>query len=167
MPMKGSAFMADDRCNSMKQARGFSLIEMMIALLILTLGLLAAGPMLSTTVQLTTLARSKSTAALTAQSALEHLADLYRRNPSAAEFTPGNHQETSLREVRNPLNMSVLNRYKVTWFVDNIPDPRAGMISPGRMVSVRVTPMRSESEADIGSVQNKVLTVTAVFGMEP
>ena len=165
--MKGSAFMADSRCNSMKHAKGFSLIEMIIALLILTLGLLAAGPMLSTTAHLTTLARSKNTAALTAQSALEHLADLYRRNPSAVELTPGNHQEASLREVINPLNMSVLNRYKVTWFVDDIPDPRAGMILPGRMVSVRVTPLRSESEADIDSIRNKVLSVTAIFGMEP
>ena len=75
----------------LKKVSGFSLIEMMIAMAILTFGLLAVGPLLYIVTSSASLARSKDTAAVAAQDTLEILSDLYARNPSAEEFLPGIH----------------------------------------------------------------------------
>jgi type II secretory pathway pseudopilin PulG len=165
MPMRNEDFMTDNDF-SIYGETGFGLVELMIASLILTCSLLAVGPLLSTTIRLTATARSKSTAAVAAQSTLEHLADLYRRNPSDAELAPGQHQEESLREVRNPLDSGVLDRYEITWVVGELPDPRPSTVAavlPGRTVSVRVTPVGPDDEPILG----KSLTVNTMLGMEP
>ena len=74
-------------CSAERQ--GFSLIEMMLALIILTFGLLTAGQLLYVAAGSSSLARSKGTAALAAQSLLESLASLYSQNPLAADLALG------------------------------------------------------------------------------
>ena len=150
-----------------KQADGFTLVELMIAVLILTVGLLAAAQILTITIGLDSLARSKSTAALAAQNELERLADLYRRNPAAGELKIGAHQAEELIEIRNPLTQNVLNRYKITWFVSNITDPRPGIDISGRIISVRATPMSAKNVESTHSSQNKATTLSAVIVAEP
>ena len=146
---------------------GFSLVELMIAVYIMTFGLLAAAPLLTMTAGLDALARSKSASALAAQNELERLADLCRRNPAAVELTAGAHQAAELIEVRNPLTQKTLNMYKITWFVSDVPDPRPGVDLPGRIISVRATPMLTESLENTHSFQNKVTSLNAVIIAEP
>ncbi len=71
-------------CSAGRQ--GFTLIEMMLALIILTFGLLTAGQLLYVAASSSSLARSKGTAAIAAQSLLESLASLYSQNPLAADL---------------------------------------------------------------------------------
>ena len=151
----------------MKSADGFSLVELMVAIFILTVGLLAAAQLLTMTVGLDTLARSKSAAALAAQNELERLTDIYRRNPAAGALTIGSHQAEELTEIRNPLTQKVLNRYKITWSVSSIPDPRPGVDLPGRIVTVNAVPMLSESVENTYPFQRKAATFNAVFAAEP
>ena len=143
------------------------MLELLTAVFILTFGLLAAAQLLIMTMRLDALARSKSTAALAAQNELERLADLHRRNPSAEELTIGSHQAKELAEIRNPLTQNALNRYKITWLVGGIPDPRPGMNPPGRIISVRATPMLTEDVENTQPFQNKKITFNAVIAAEP
>ena len=147
--------------------KGFSLIEVMIAVFILTFGLLATAQLFAMTMKLDALARSKSTATLAAQNELDRLAELYRRNPAAEELTVGTHQAEELTEIRNPVTQHVLNRYKITWQVGGIPDPRPGMDPRGRIISVRATPEHMENVENPGSSKNKVITLNAVILAEP
>jgi len=149
-----------------KQNDGFSLVEVLIAVFILAFGLLAAAQLLTMTMGLDLLARSKSTAALAAQNELERLADLYLRNPAAKELAIGTHQAEELMEIRNPVNQNVLNRYKITWLVSGIPDPRPEIEPQGLIISVRATPMLTESEENPRSYQNKTITLNAVIAAE-
>jgi len=146
---------------------GFSLVEVLVAVFILTIGLLSAAQMLAMAMKLDAQARSKSTAALAAQNELERLADLYRRNPAAEELTIGTHQAVELTEIRNPVTQNVLSRYRITWLVDGIPDPRPGIEHAGRVISVRATPMLTESVESPRSFQNKEITLNAVIAVEP
>ncbi|MDR1727416.1 MAG: hypothetical protein LBT74_05745 [Acidobacteriota bacterium] len=145
------------------RAAGFGLIELVLALLLLGVGLLAAGPLLGTTARLTAQARSRSAAALAAQDALERLSDLCRRNPSAAELSPGDHREDALLEVRNPLEGNVLDRYQVSWSVGAIPDPRPGVTLPGKAVAVRVTTALPGGDL----AEDRAVTVNMVTGCAP
>ena len=148
-------------------ADGFSLVEVMIAVFILAFGLLAAAQVLAMAMVLEAQARSKSTATLAAQNELERLTDLYRRNPEAKELTIGAHQAEELTEIRNPITQNVLNRYKITWFVSGIPDPRPGIDLKGSVISVQATPMRTESEESPGHFKKKAITLNAVIVAEP
>ena len=154
-------------CEISVQADGFSLVEVMIAVFILTVGLLSAAQLLAMAAGLDAQARSKSTAALAAQNELERLADLYRRNPAADELTIGTHQAEELTEIRNPATQNVLSRYKITWLVEGIPDPRPGLEPQGRVISVRATPMLTESVESPRSFKNKEITLNAVIAAEP
>ena len=146
---------------------GFSLVELLIAVFILAFGLLAAAQVLTMALGLDVLARSKSTTALAAKNELERLADLYRRNPGSEELTIGTHQAEELTEIRNPVTQNVLYRYKITWFVSAIPDPRPEIDPNGRIISVRAAPMPAESEEIPVSYKNKAITLNAVIAEEP
>jgi len=148
-------------------ADGFSLVEVMVAVFILSFGLLAAAQVLTMALVLEAQARSKSAATLSAQNKLERLSDLYRRNPEEEELTIGTHQAEELTEIRNPLTQSVLNRYKITWLVSGLADPRPGMDIKGRVISVRATPMLTESAESPHSFINKAITLNAVIVAEP
>ena len=145
-----------------KKVSGFSLIEMMIALAILTFGLLAVGPLLYIAVSSSSLARSKDTVSIAAQSKLEFLSDLYYRNPSAEALAPGSHgpQQT---QVVNPVDDKILNRLALTWTVSNIPDPRPGKVLKAKWVRVTATPIQSGGESNIKPTLNKVLNITTIL----
>ena len=165
--MSKCCFNPDAEVERRETDKGFSLIEVLVAVFILTLGLLSAAQLLTMALGLDALARSKNTAMLAAQNELERLADLYRRNPAAEELTIGTHQAEELTEIRNPLNQTVLNRYKITWLVSGIPDPRQGVDPQGRIISIRATPMLTESMENTGSLKNKTITLNAVIAAEP
>ena len=150
-----------------ENAAGFSLVELMIAVFILAFGLLATAQLLTVTMKLDAMSRLKSASAMAAQSKLDNLIDLYRRNPAAEELTVGAHQADGLMEILNPVTQKALNRYKITWVVDNIPDPRSGVDLPGRVISVRATPMLSESEENTHHFHNKAVSFNAVVSGAP
>lgn len=141
---------------------GFSLIEIMIALIILTYGLLAAGQLMYVTACAGSLARSKGTAALAAQDKLEFLADLYRQNPYASDLTIGEHGPEHVRIV-NPVNGATLNFYGVSWNVSSVSDPRPGKALPARQVRVTVIPIQSGGAANQRAFLNKIINVTSIF----
>jgi prepilin-type N-terminal cleavage/methylation domain-containing protein len=157
---KGILFMRIPVCYAGRQ--GFSLIEMMLALIILTFGLLATGQLLYVAASSNSLARSKGTAALAAQSVLESLDALYRQNPLAADLVPGSHGPRQTI-VSNPVEGTVLNRYEVRWTVENVPDPRPLKMLNARRVRATVTPVQSDGTANVRPGMNKILNITTIF----
>jgi prepilin-type N-terminal cleavage/methylation domain-containing protein len=145
------------------KTRGFSLIELLISLAILTFGLLALGPLLYIAASSGSLARSKGTAAIAAQNQLEFLADLYRRNPAANELTLGIHQPQQA-QLANPVDGTILNQYDIDWTVSTVSDPRPGKVLHARLVRVAVTPTRSGGMINTKPSLNKALNVTTIFG---
>jgi len=143
--------------------QGFGLVELMIAQVILAFGLLAAAPLLYVTASSGSLARSKSTAAITAQDKIESLADLYYRNPLAEDLTLGNHGP-QYTQVVNPADGTVLNRYDIGWVVSTIPDPRPGKAVAGRLIRVTITPAKLTGEKNSHPAFNKILNVTTILG---
>ena len=153
------------RSDFFTNSQGFSLIESMIALIVLTFGLLATGHVLFTAAGLGHLARSKTTAVIAAQSTVEFLSDLYRRNPAAEELAPGSHGPVS-NQVMNPVNDNVLNRYSISWISGAIPNSRPAASPQGLILSIRVTPIASSEKASSAALPNKSLTVTALISPE-
>jgi len=145
-----------------EKSEGFSLIEVLMALIILAFGLLAVSQPIYIATRSDSLARSQGTAALAAQNKLEHLAHLHHQNPSADELALGSHgpQET---EVTNPIDGATLNRYKVTWVVSNVLDPRPGKVSGARFVTVTVAPIGTDGSENNQAFFNKVVNAATVF----
>ncbi|MBN1569357.1 MAG: prepilin-type N-terminal cleavage/methylation domain-containing protein [Acidobacteria bacterium] len=145
--------------------KGFSLIEIMTALCIIGFGLLAVGQLLYVASGSSSLARSKSTAVLAAQNVMESLETLYSRNPSAPDMAVGNHGPRSI-EVANPANGTILNRFHVSWVVENVPDPRPGKVLKARRVRAVVTPVRLDGSENNQVGLNKTLSVSALFSQK-
>ena len=141
---------------------GFTLIEMLIALLILTFGLLAAGQLMYVAAASASLARSKSAAAMVAQNKLEYLADLFRQNASAADLTTGTHGPEQV-QINNPLGGNALNRFNIAWTVSIVSDPRAGKVLAAKQVTVTVTPLGAGTSVNSKRMLNKIISVTAIF----
>lgn len=141
---------------------GFTLVETLIAVVILTFGLLAVGQMLFATIAGTTLARSKSTAATVARDKLDFLADLYARTPAASQLAVGNHGPEVV-QIPNPGGSTVLNRYNVNYTVSTVPDPRPGKVLNAIMVRVTATPITAAGQTNLKTSQNKVVSVTGTF----
>jgi prepilin-type N-terminal cleavage/methylation domain-containing protein len=140
---------------------GFTLTEMLIALFIMTFGLLSAGQLMLVAMGSSSLARSKDSAAVAAQDRLEFLADLYRRDTSAAELTVGDHAPL-LVNIVNPTDNSVLNRFSVGWNVSVVPDAR-GKTLHARLVRVTVTPIDTAGNVNSRRLLNKVVSVSSIF----
>jgi len=141
---------------------GFSLLEAMIALILATYGLLAAGQLLYMSASAASLARSKETAALAAMDALESLSDLYHRNRYDISLAPGNHGPEVFR-VMDPDGKSVLNSFRITWSVENTEDPRPGKRLDARLVIVTVTPIGPGNAFNYRPPFNKILDVPTIF----
>jgi Tfp pilus assembly protein PilV len=141
---------------------GFGLIEILIALLIMTFGLLAVGQLIYMTTGTGSLARSKGTTVTAAQSKLESLSDLYRRNPDSVEMSAGMHGP-ELAESLNPATGVALDRFEITWNVGNVPDPRPGKTLQAKLVSITVTPARSGGGANTKPLLNRVLNLSTVI----
>jgi prepilin-type N-terminal cleavage/methylation domain-containing protein len=111
---------------------GFTLMETLVALVILTFGLLAAGQMMFVAMGSNSLSRSKGSAVTVAQDRLEFLADLYRQNPANADLTLGTHTFLASSgqtgpvpvEIKNPNDNTTVNRFSVVWSVCLVPDSR-------------------------------------------
>ncbi len=142
--------------------QGFSLIETLIALLVLAVGLLAATQLISIAMGSRSLSRSKQMAAVVAQSQLEHLGDLYRQDASAMDLAPGNHGPREVR-VLNPVSGTELNCFSVSWIAGHVSDPRPGKILQARQVTVTVTPAQSQAADNVQVPLNKVLNMTTIF----
>jgi prepilin-type N-terminal cleavage/methylation domain-containing protein len=140
---------------------GFTLVEMLIALFILTFGLLAAGQMMAVAMSSSSLARSKGSAAVVAQDRLEALGDLFRQNAAAADLTVGDHGPIQV-QVTNPVSMRAVNRFNVTWRVSVVPDAR-GKILNARLVRVTVTPIGAGTTANSRALMNKIVNVSGIF----
>lgn len=145
--------------------RGFSLIEMMIALAVLTFGLLAAGSVLFIGASSGSLARSKGTAALAAQDKLESLAFLYLRDPLAGDLAMGYHGPVQT-EVVNPVDAGVLNQYRIEWVVRSVPDPRPGKSLDAVLVVVTVSPELPGGNPNRKAGWNKTVVVSTILGQE-
>jgi prepilin-type N-terminal cleavage/methylation domain-containing protein len=158
-PREDDGFFPDNRYVAEK---GFTLPETLIAMMVLTFGLLGTGQLIYVAMSSTSLARSKASAALVAQSKLDFLADLYRQNPGAPDLTDGAHGPEQV-EVTNPSSRSTLNRYNVAWKVAMVPDPRAGRILKARQVTVTVTPVGSGGRANSKASLNKVVNLTTIL----
>ncbi len=142
--------------------QGFSLVESLIALFILSLGLLAVAQMLLVSLSSPTLARSKSSAALVAQDKLEFLAAAYRQDPAHADLTLGNHGPDFVN-VNNPNDARLLNRYAVNWNISQVPDPRAWKTLHAIIASVTVTPVDAGGNRNDQQLMNKVVSVTTTL----
>ena len=142
--------------------RGFSLIEMMIALVLLTFGLLSAGQMLFIAASSGSLARSKGTAAIAAQDRLESLAAQYLRDPLAPELALGQHGPIQ-NEIVNPADAGILNRYRIEWRVAPVPDPRPGKLLDAKLIAVTVTPSLSGGALNNKPGLNKTLSISTIF----
>lgn len=142
--------------------QGFNLIEMMIALILATFGLLAAGQVLGTAIRCASLSSSKGTAVVAARSTLESLQDLYSRNPSHGDLSSGNHGPREINFV-NPIDETVLNRYRITWSAAGVSDPRPGASPDAVRLSVSVTPIRSDGTSNYSPPLNRALTFETIL----
>jgi prepilin-type N-terminal cleavage/methylation domain-containing protein len=140
---------------------GFSLIETMIALIILTVGLLATAQLIYPSFSSASLARPKGVAAIAAHSQLETLSQLYRQDQASPELSFGNHGPQEV-QVRNPADGRALNRFNAVWTVSPVPDPR-GRSLPARIVRVTLTPIQTGGAANSRASMNKVLSVTSIL----
>ena len=146
-------------------AQGFSLIEILMATALTTIGLLAACQLLYMAMSASSLVRSKETAALSAMDRLESLSDSYARDPGNGDVLPGNHGPEE-NQIKNPDNASILNRFQVTWTGDSVADPRPGKKIDARRICVTVTPALENGAANHQTGFNKILIVTTVFSPE-
>lgn len=149
----------------LKDTPGFSLVETMMALVILTFGLLSAGQLLYIAAASGSLARSKDAAAVTAQARLETLATLYRHDPMSPDTGLGSHGPVPA-VIRNPETGTVLNRYSVAWEVQQIPDPRPHKQIDARLVRVTVTPSLEGGTPNSSPRLNKILTLSTILSAE-
>jgi prepilin-type N-terminal cleavage/methylation domain-containing protein len=150
------------RASFLKNEQGFSLVEVMIALIIAAFGLLAAGHLIFVSVSSASLARSKGTAALAARNMLESLSGLYAMDPSHDQLVPGNHGPQEIK-IMNPNTGNVLNHFSITWTTGNVRDPRTGVIPVARRIGVTVTPIRSGGVMNYRPPFNKTLNIATVF----
>ncbi len=144
------------------EADGFTLIEMLIALLILSFGLLSAGQLMYVAMSSASLARSKGNASMVAQDKLEFLADIFRRNRADANLTVGDHGPEQV-QILNPNSGTALNRFQVVWNVSVVPDPRAGKVLTARLVRVTVTPLGTAATVNNQIGLNKTVSVSSIF----
>ncbi len=142
---------------------GFTLVEMLIALCVLTIGLLAAAQMIYVAASSASLARSKGNAAVAAQSKIEQLSALYSQNQTDANLTIGDHGPEQV-QMLNPSTNTVLNRFNVSWTVSAVADPRPGRATlEALQVVVTATPIRADNSTNRMALLNKVVTVSAIF----
>ena len=61
---------------------------------------------------------------------------------------------------------TVLNRYDVTWKVENVSDPRPGKVLNARRVRATVTPVQIGGAENIRPGFNKVLNIVTIFSQK-
>jgi len=151
---------------AVRGASGFSLLETLIAIVVIGSALLVAAEMLYAALASGSLARAKGTAAQAAQDRMELLAGIYARNRDAAELTPGEHGPESV-VILNPVTHAELNRYSVAWTVSEVPDPRPGKILIARQIVVTVTPVDAEGKRNLKANLNKAVSLATIICGSP
>jgi hypothetical protein len=134
----------------------------MIALFILTFGLLATAQLLSVAASAGSLARSSETATIAAQDQLEQLADRFRRTPDDPDLAPGLHGPRTI-EVTDTTAGTVLNRFDIAWEVSEPAPVRPGVNPGAREVTVTVTPVVSTGAPNRHPRLNKVVGIASIF----
>jgi Tfp pilus assembly protein PilV len=139
------------------------MIETLIALLILTFGLLATGQLIFLAMSNHSLARSKGSAALVAQDQMERLADLYRQNTAGTDLTVGDHGPLQVA-LTSPSDSSIVNRYNVDWSVSSV--VTNGKTLKALNVTVTVSPIGSTgTTANNQTGLNKIVTMSSMFSI--
>lgn len=151
---------------SRNNSQGFTLVESLMAIFVMSFGLLAVGQLLFVTLGSPALARSKGTAVEAAQNRLESLAVAYRQNPDGPDLTLGAHGPVVV-ELRNSNDNRLLNRFNVAWTVSTVPDPRAWKTLRAKRVSVTVTPITQDGRVHNRNSLNKVISMTTIFSARP
>ena len=145
---------------SQPSAQGFSLIETMIGMFILTFGLLATGQLLFLATSSSSLARSKGSATIVAQNQLETLADLYRQSPASADLTVGNHGPNQVAVTS--YDGRTVNRFNVAWTVADV--VTNGKTLKAKQVVVTSTPIQSTGTTTNSRIGlNKVISLSSIF----
>lgn len=141
---------------------GFTLIEALIALMILAISLLSAGQMIYAALSSASLSRSKGTAAIAARSKLQSLADQYGRDPLALDLSEGDHGGEQVK-IANPIDDSTLNLYTVSWSVSPVSDPRPGKTPKAKYATVTVRPIQPSGADNSKAGLNKVVSLATLF----
>ena len=146
----------------LNKSQGFSLLEVMIALMLLTSGLLAAGQLIYAATASGSLARSKFAAAVAAQDKLELLSALYAQNPFADELTIGDHGPQQVI-ITNPVDGNALNIFNIYWNISEISDPRPGSKINARAARVMAIPIHSGGAENKQARLNKIVSISSIF----
>jgi competence protein ComGC len=142
--------------------RGFTLLENLLALAVLTFGLLASAPMIAAALKSATLAQSKACAILAAQSKVDYLTERYQHDPSDPELQWGRHGPETL-DVLDPVGGTVWNRLEIIWTVDDVPDPRPGFHLAARLLTIEVRPVGRTGSPNLKTWLNRELSLSAVL----
>jgi prepilin-type N-terminal cleavage/methylation domain-containing protein len=145
--------------------QGFSLIELLIATLVLTYGLLAAGQLISASLGSASLCQAKETASVMVRSKIESLMALYRHNPNSPDLMPGSHGPEQV-EIINPLDGKILNKYESSWLVANLPDPSPGIAIPARLIVATARPVDSAGSPNFKAPLNKAISVSTIVSRQ-
>jgi prepilin-type N-terminal cleavage/methylation domain-containing protein len=140
---------------------GFTLIEMLFALLVLSTGLLAMGQLIFAALSCASLARSKANAAIAAQDKLEFLGSLCQRDPADQDLTSGIHDGDVVQFTSD--GGVVLNRFRVSWIVSELEDPRGGIVLPAKLIRVAASPVDMDGNRNDRVLLNKTVEVVSVF----
>lgn len=140
---------------------GFTLIENLLALAVLTFGLLASGHLIAAAFKSATLAQAKACAILAAQSKAEYLADLYQHNPSGPELRTGRHGPET-QDVLDPEGGTVWNRLEIVWTIADVPDARIEARLAARLLTVEVRPIGRNGDPNSKIWQNKELVLSTI-----
>jgi prepilin-type N-terminal cleavage/methylation domain-containing protein len=143
-------------------AGGFTLIEMLIAIVILTFGLLTTGQLMYSTLSAASLSRSTQSAALIAQSKLESLSFTFAERANAPALKEGEHGPEEV-EIMNHTENIALNRFQIRWKSSDLIDPRTGRKLKAKRVTVTVTPIGNTGRPNLRPSQNKTVSIAAVF----
>jgi prepilin-type N-terminal cleavage/methylation domain-containing protein len=143
---------------------GFTLVEMLVALTILSFGLLAAGQLTCLALKSRALARSKAVAAIVAQTKIEFLSDRFQADPEGPDVQTGAHGREVVTVIDPGANTD-LNRFAVSWELTRIEDPRPAKVLQARRVTVTVTPIGVADEVNLKAWQNKAVSVMSIFSI--
>src|SRR5262245_35765722 len=145
---------------SSTNAPGFSLIETMIGMFILTFGLLVTGQLLFLAMSSSSLARSKGSATIVAQNQLETLADLYRQSAPSSDLTTGNHGPNQVAVTS--YDGRTVNRFNVAWTVADV--VTNGKTLKAKQVVVTATPIQSTGTTTNSQIGlNKVISLSSIL----
>jgi len=145
---------------SIRHETGFTLIEVMITMIIMTFGLLACGQMVAGAIKSATLARTKGNAAIVAQNQLERLADLYRRDRHDPSISIGT-QGPVWVEIANPIHHRVLHRFRVEWIVT--PVTGTNIMAHTRNIRLSVIPIDESKNNLFKPGWNERITMSMVL----